>query len=73
MSSQVMSQPTEWCNIRKRLHMKPYRLQLLQALSAQDHNLRTQICISLQEKLQEDGFAEKVILLIRPPFMHLER
>ena len=38
--------------------MKPYRLQLL---SPQDHNLYTQFCVNFQEKLMEDGFAEKVI------------
>ena len=56
-----MSQPIVWRILRNRFHIKPYRLQLLHSLSPQDHNLRTLFCVNFQEKLQEDGFAEKVI------------
>ena len=48
--------------------MKPYRLQLFQAWSLQDRNLVTRFCVNFQEKLQENGFAEKVFFLMRPTF-----
>ena len=48
--------------------MKPHQLQLLQALSPQDHNLRNQFCVNFQEKLHEDGFAERVIFLDEATF-----
>ena len=41
--------------------MKPYLLQLVQALSLQDHILCTQFCANFQKRLQENGLAEKVI------------
>jgi len=34
-----MSQSSVWCILRKRLHVKGYWVQLLQALNPQDHNL----------------------------------
>jgi hypothetical protein len=40
---------------------KGYRLQMLQALNPQDHNLRFQFCVDFQQQLEEDGFAEKLV------------
>jgi hypothetical protein len=33
----------------------------LQALNPQDQNLRFQFCVDFQERLEEDGFAEKLV------------
>jgi hypothetical protein len=51
-------QSSVWRILREHLREKGYRLQLLQALNAQDHNLRFQFCVCLQQPLEEDGFAE---------------
>jgi hypothetical protein len=42
--------------MRKRLHMTPYRLQLLQKLKPGDNDARHSFCSSMQEKLEDDGF-----------------
>ena len=57
-----ISQPTVWRILRKRLDVKPYRLQLLRSLSPQGHHFRTQFFVNFQEKLQEDRLSEKVFL-----------
>ena len=36
-------------------------MQLLQALNPQDHNLRLRFCLDFQQRLREDGFAEKLV------------
>jgi hypothetical protein len=41
--------------------MRGYRLQLLQALNPQDHNLRFHFCMDFQQRLEEGGFAEKLV------------
>jgi len=56
-----MSQSNVWRILRKRLHVKGYRVQLLQALNPQDHNLRLRLCLGFQQRLREDGFAEKLV------------
>jgi hypothetical protein len=35
--------------------------QLLQALNPQHQNLHFQFCVDLQQRLEEDGFAEKLV------------
>ncbi|GFG34991.1 hypothetical protein Cfor_01096 [Coptotermes formosanus] len=47
--------------LRNRLRVKRYRLQRLQALNPQDHNLRFHFCVDFQQQLEEDGFAEKLV------------
>jgi hypothetical protein len=54
-----MSHVTVWRILRKRLACKPYRLQLLQALTPQDHNLHHEFCLEFQEHLQEE--ADKLV------------
>jgi len=36
-------------------------LPLLQALNPQDHNLRLHFCVNFQQRLEEDGFVEKLV------------
>ena len=56
-----MSQSSVWRILRKRLRVKGFRLQLLQALNPQDHNLLLRFCLDFQQRLLEDGFAEKLV------------
>ena len=56
-----MSQSSVWHILRKHLRVKVFRLQLLQALNPQDHNLRLCFCLDFQQRLLEDGFAEKLV------------
>ena len=57
-----MPQSSVWHILHKRLHVKGYRLQLLQALSPQDHSLLLDFCVDFQQQLEEDGSAEKLVL-----------
>ena len=57
-----MPQQTVWKVLRKRLKMKPYKLQLLQHLKRTDKTKRATFCMDMQENIDnEDGFLEKVI------------
>jgi hypothetical protein len=56
-----MPQSSVWRILRKRLHVMGYHLQLLQALNPQDHNLFLHFCMDIQQQLEEDGFAEKLV------------
>jgi len=56
-----VSQASVWRILRKRLRVKGYRMQLLQALNPQDYNLRLRFCLDFQQRLREDGFAEKLV------------
>jgi hypothetical protein len=42
--------------------VKGYQLQLLQALNPKEHNLCLHLCVDFQQWLEEDGFAEKLVL-----------
>jgi hypothetical protein len=57
-----MPQSIVWRILCKRLHVKGYRLQLLQALNPQDHKLRSHFCVDFQQRLEEDGFADVLFL-----------
>ena len=52
---------TVWRVVRKRLVMKPYKLQLVQAITADDKQKRKQFCVDMQEKLEEDEFNERLV------------
>ena len=52
-----MPQSSVWRVLRKRLRVKGYRLQMLQAMNRKDHNLR----LHFQQRLEERGFAEKLV------------
>jgi hypothetical protein len=51
--------------LRKRLRVKIYRLQLL---NPQDHNLRLHFCVDIQQRLEEDGVAEELVLSYEATF-----
>ena len=50
-----------WWVVRKRLVMKPYKLQVVQAITAADKRKRKQFCVNMQEKLEEDEFTERLV------------
>ena len=52
---------TVWRVVRKRLVMKPYKLQLVQAITADDKRKRKQFFVDMQEKLEEDEFNERLV------------
>ena len=60
-SELLMPQSSVWRILRKYLHVRGYRLQLLQALNPQDYNLRFHFRMDFQQRLEEDGFAEKLV------------
>ena len=41
--------------------MRPYKLQFVQALKADDKRKRIQFCINMQQELEEDQFDEKLV------------
>ena len=42
--------------------MKPYKLQLVQAITAEDKQKRKQFCVDMQEKLEEeDEFTKRLV------------
>jgi transposase len=56
-----MSKTTVWKVVRKRLVFKPYRIQMVQQLSDEDHRRRLDFCLQLQDLMSSgDHFQEKV-------------
>lgn len=56
-----MSKTTVWRVLKNRLHLKPYKLQLLQALRPDDHNKRFEFSTAILQDMEEDTFAERLI------------
>jgi len=56
-----MPQSSVWRILHKCLRIRGYRLQLLQVLNPQDHNLHFHFCMDIQQWLEEDRFAEKLV------------
>ena len=52
---------TVWRVVRKCLVMKPYKLQVVQAIGAADKRKRKQFCVDMQEKLEEDEFNKHLV------------
>ena len=48
--------PTDWRVARKRLIMKPYKRQLVEAITADGTQKRKPFCLDMQEKLEEEEF-----------------
>jgi hypothetical protein len=50
-----------WRVLHKRLVFKPYRIQMVQKLSDEDHRRRLDFCLQLQDLMSsDDHFLEKV-------------
>ena len=41
--------------------MKPYKVQVVQVITAADKRKRKQFCVDMQEKLEEDEFNERLV------------
>ena len=52
---------TVWRVVRKCLVMKPYKMQVVQAITAPDKRKHKQFCVDMQEKLEEDEFNERLV------------
>jgi len=52
---------TVWRVLRKRLHVKPCRIRLLQFLKPTDHIDRSNFCIKMQDATTEEGFLDRVV------------
>ena len=62
METQTLIPPTTvWRVVRKRLVMKSYKLQVVQAITAADKRKRKQFCVDMQEKLEEDDSNERLV------------
>jgi len=56
-----MSKTTVWMVLCKRLVFKPYRIQMVQQLSEEDHRRMLDFCLQLQDLMSsDDHFLEKV-------------
>ena len=55
-----MPPTTVWRVVRKRLLIKPYKLQPVQAITADDKRKRKQFCVDMHEKL-EDEFNKRLV------------
>jgi hypothetical protein len=56
-----MSKTTVWRVVHKRFVFKPYRIQMVQQLSDEDHRRRLDLCLQLQDFMSsDDHFQEKV-------------
>jgi len=54
-----MSKTTVWRVLHKRLVFKPYRIQMVQQLSDEDHRRRLDFCLQLQDfMISDDHFLE---------------
>lgn len=56
-----LPQKTVWRILRKRLQMKPYHLQLVQALKPADYALRASFCVDFLALMEENEFHERVV------------
>ena len=52
---------TVWRVARKRLVMKPYKMQVVQAITAAEKRKRKQFCFDMQVKL-DDEFNERLVV-----------
>ena len=61
-SMETLIPPTTiWRVVRKRLVTKPYKLKVVQAITAADKRKRKQFYVDMQEKLEEDEFNEPLV------------
>ena len=65
-----MSSMTVWM-LRKRLQMKPYHLHLLHLLKPTDHIDRTNFCIKMQDAMMEEGFLDRLCLVMSLCFISM--
>ena len=57
----LITPTTVWRVVGNRLVMKPYKPQLVQAVTADDKRKRKQFCVDMSEKLEEDEFNKRLV------------
>ncbi|PNF40965.1 hypothetical protein B7P43_G08819 [Cryptotermes secundus] len=57
----AIPQSTVWRVLTVRLHLKPYRLQLVQALTNDDKRKRMEFCDSMLETMEDETFISRLI------------
>ncbi|PNF43566.1 hypothetical protein B7P43_G03926 [Cryptotermes secundus] len=57
----AIPQSTVWRVLTVRLHLKPYRLQLVQALTNDDKRKRMEFCDSMLEMMEDETFMSRLI------------
>ncbi|PNF14304.1 hypothetical protein B7P43_G06787 [Cryptotermes secundus] len=57
----AIPQSTVWRVLTVRLHLKPYRLQLVQALTNDDKRKRMEFCDSMLEMMEDETFISRLI------------
>ncbi|PNF28274.1 hypothetical protein B7P43_G06511 [Cryptotermes secundus] len=67
-SRELQMPTTTWRALRKRILLKPYKLQLLQAVKPQDKVARTHLAEDIQEKMEDDGFVERLVFIDEATF-----
>ena len=68
-SMETLIPPTTiWQVVRKHLVMKPYKLQLIQAITADDKQKHKQFCVDMQEKLEENEFNKCLVFSDKATF-----
>ncbi|PNF27273.1 hypothetical protein B7P43_G05161 [Cryptotermes secundus] len=59
----AIPQSTVWRVLTVRLHLKPYRLQLVQALTNDDKGQRMEFCDSMLEMMEDETFISRLIFI----------
>lgn len=54
--------------LRRRLHFKPYGVQLLLHLKPEDHVRRPEACVKMKDALEDDDFVAKMIFSDKAAF-----
>ena len=57
-----------WRVLRRRLHMTPYKLQLVQHLKETDKPLRRDFCNAMQQKMEDDEFDDRLVFSDKATF-----
>jgi hypothetical protein len=56
-----LPQKTVWRVLRKRLVIKPYKLQMVQALTPNDKIVRHQFCLEMQADMEDVDFVGRLV------------
>jgi hypothetical protein len=63
-----MLKATVWRMLRKRLQFKPYKFQMIQALKPTNRPKQREFCVDLQERLEVDGFEDRLVFIDKATF-----
>ena len=73
-SMETLIPPTiVWRVVRKTLVMKPYKLQVVQAITAADKQKRKQFCVDMQKKLEVASSINVLCSVMRPHFIQMAK